>query len=229
MRCLRLRGCWEACACAAATAAAAALASLAAAAAASTAFAAGAPLMLVAGSLVLKLSPRLIVLGSAAAGAGGRQGCHAPVARRAASRLEATREDRKEASRGDAGVGRCCGSLILHRPRRGAGARCLNLSITCVQGGSQRIFSKCATTSRRARQQTSLPTTCELQVALGWRVIRLREAPAAACGCRSSPGRLGWHPACWPACSPRESGTRASRQLRPAHSFGTAAALCAWR
>ena len=89
-------------ACAAATAAAAALASPAAAAAASTA------------SLVPKLSPRLIVLGSAAAGAGGRQGCHAPVARRAASRLEATREDRKEASRGDAGLGRCCGSLILH-------------------------------------------------------------------------------------------------------------------
>ena len=135
-------------ACAAATAAAAALASLAAAAAASTAFAAGAPLMLVAGSLVLKLSPRLIVLGSAAAGAGGRQGCHAPVARRAASRLEATREDRKEASRGDAGVGRCCGSLILHRPRRGAGARCFKVAFREV--ASEYSGISCATRSRRA-------------------------------------------------------------------------------
>ena len=94
--------------CAAATAAAAALAALAAAAAASCAFAADAPLMLVVGSLALKLGPRLIALGAASARAGGRQGCHAPVARRAASRLE----ERKEARPGDAGVGRCGGSLI---------------------------------------------------------------------------------------------------------------------
>ena len=129
-------------ACAAATAAAAALASLAAAAAASAAsaalaaLAADAPLLLVGGSRGLNPSPRLIVLGSAAAaagvvkligavklsvlgsaaaaGAGDRQGCHAPVASSPASRLEATRDDRLQASRGDAGVGRC-GSRILAR------------------------------------------------------------------------------------------------------------------
>ena len=49
-----------------------------------------------------------------------------------------------------------------------------------------------------------------------------------ACGCRSSPARLTWHRACWLACWPRESGSLASRQLRPAHSSGTAAARCAW-
>eukprot|EP00964_Phaeocystis_antarctica_P037705 scaffold21549_cov38-Phaeocystis_antarctica.AAC.1 len=129
-------------ACAAATAAAAALASLAAAASASAAsaalaaLAADAPLLLVGGSRVLNPSPRLIVLGSAAAaagvvkligavklsvlgsaaaaGAGDRQGCQAPVASSPASRLEATRDDRLQASRGDAGVGRC-GSRILAR------------------------------------------------------------------------------------------------------------------
>ena len=122
------------CACAAATAAAAALASLAAAAAASAASTADAPLLLVGGSRVLNPSPRLIVPGSAAvaaagaaklivigsaataaaAGAGDRQGCQAPVASSPASRLEATRDDRLQASRGAAGVGRC-GSRILAR------------------------------------------------------------------------------------------------------------------
>ena len=105
-------------ACAAATAAAAALASLAVASAASAASTADAPLLLVGGSRVLNPSPRLIVLGSAAtaaaAGAGDRQGCQAPVARSPASRLEATRDDRLQASRGAAGVGRC-GSRILAR------------------------------------------------------------------------------------------------------------------